>query len=105
MNEKIKPEAKISDVEAKEAIQPTRFREHRGSITDSKETEVVINNREELVAHCKSIIGETFDFDPEKLKVEPYYDQPDSRIGWNRTYIVSIDGYGVVGFTDSPCNE
>lgn len=103
MSEKYKPEVGTSGIESKETIKPARFREQRGNITDSKETEVVINNRAELITHLKSLFG---NFDGEKLKVELYHDQPDQRIDWNKTYIVTIDGKeGVLGFIDSPCDK
>jgi hypothetical protein len=39
-------------------------------------------------------------FKDEDLKVAPY-GGVDKRCGWD-TYIVTIEGYGVMGFTDGP---
>jgi hypothetical protein len=40
----------------------------------------------------------------ETLKVEPYYMETDSRVGWPQTYIVTCPLYGVLAFTDGPIN-
>lgn len=43
---------------------------------------------------------------PEEMEVKPYapWTWPDSRIGWEKTYVVTIRGYGI-GFTDGPVPE
>lgn len=35
-----------------------------------------------------------------KVEVELYHAQPDKRIGWDKTYVVHIDGM-LIGFCDS----
>jgi hypothetical protein len=40
-------------------------------------------------------------FKAEQVKVEPYYGD-DRRIGWRNVHIITIDGYGVVGFCEGP---
>jgi hypothetical protein len=82
----------------------TRVREHRGSLEDSMKTSAVVADRAALTA----LMGDSFAYfptfvlDPEKVKVSPYFLSPDQRIGWDVTYIVEIEGYGVWGFTDGP---
>jgi hypothetical protein len=79
-----------------------KFREHRGGLSDSMATVIEIENRAGLVAHIAKVL-EPFHFDKERvdkgLRVEPY--AHDARIGWN-THIVTLKGYGVLGFTDGP---
>lgn len=78
-----------------------KFRQHRGGIKESMETEVILQNKEELIEHCLKVIP--ISFKPEELKVELYSSLPDSRIGWDVTYIVTLERGGVLGFTDSIC--
>ncbi len=77
------------------------FREHRRSLNASMKTLVALRDRNDLVKHCEHIVGETFE--PTALRVEPYDNGPDNRIGWLTTFIVTLDGYGVMGFIDSAC--
>jgi hypothetical protein len=79
-----------------------KFREHRGGIVDSMMTEVEIEpTRDALLAVLsdKRWLGIREVLKRESLRVEPYI--YDERIDWD-THIVSVDGYGVVGFTDGP---
>lgn len=80
-----------------------RFREHRGGLAESVETLTELSDRNALVNHCQSLLQPySFHFEPSALKVEPYGGK-DTRIGWDETYIVTVEGYGVMGFTDAPC--
>lgn len=80
-----------------------KFREHRGAYMDSMATVVEIADHAALVDHIRSMLAPyRFEFDSRLLRVKPY-GGIDSRNGWD-TYIVTIDGFGVVGFTDGPCN-
>lgn len=81
-----------------------KFREHRGSLDESMETCVELDDRADLVAHMRRQLAHYyFEFEDAQLKVEPY--AIDKRIGWLDTHIVTIDGYGVVGFTDGPAHN
>lgn len=76
----------------------TRFREHRGQFADSLKTLAFVDGFDGLVAHIAAILkpwGVAVDKD--KLKAEPYLFDP--RTGWC-DWIITLDGYGVVGFTD-----
>lgn len=81
-----------------------KFREHRSTVDESMKTLVELEGWEALIQHCRDILARqpvpvvvTTDL----LKVELYSDFPDTQSGWSRTYIVTVRGWGVVGFTDS----
>ena len=86
-----------------------KFREHRGDLKDSMATCVTVADTAALMAHIADIFQEPmmrgFPYLPEKVHVSEYDREPDSRIGWARTYIVTIDGYGVLGFTDEAAHS
>ncbi len=84
----------------------TRFREHRGGLADSMETMVELTTMEELKSHVKKLLWQ-FDVPANNLRfddiqVKPYgcHCWPDERIGWAETWVVTMPGYGVLGFTD-----
>jgi hypothetical protein len=93
----------LSSVPGKEC--DMRFRENRGSLDESLKTLVKLENRDALVKHCQKLLAPyNFRFDQsalEILEISPYSSGPDKRTGWKCTYIVRIEGYGVMGFTDS----
>jgi hypothetical protein len=84
------------------------FREHRGSFEDSMETLCHFDSRSELILYCAALLSQyDFRFERDQFHEEPYCIDPghlDMRVEppWN-THIVTIDGYGVMGFTDGPC--
>ena len=83
-----------------------RFRQHRGLLEDSMKTQVMIKNWDELIGYIKGLLWEWPSAPPvtdETLHVKLYLDRGDARIGWAQTYIVTLEGYGVLGFTDGPC--
>lgn len=79
-----------------------RFREHRALLADSLETTVEVEGRAGLVEHLRLKFWGSgwpvLDFDA--IDVDPYaYDER----AWGKTYIVTLAGYGVLGFTDERC--
>lgn len=82
-----------------------KFREHRGGYDDSMATAVDVADRAALVAHIKGLLA-PFDFRGDiaaGLHVAAYgSNQIDPRNGWH-THIVTLQDYGVLGFTDGPC--
>jgi len=81
-----------------------KFREHRGSLADAMKTLVELPDRAALVQHCRELLAPyQFVFEDSALKVEPYGTGSDDRIGWKETHVVTIEKYGVIGFTDSAC--
>ena len=85
-----------------------RFREHRGQLDDSMATLVTVRDRQELVEHCKKVLEPYNEWNLfheikfDQLEIKEYFMQPDKRIGWEHTYLVTIPGYGVMGFCDEP---
>ena len=77
-----------------------RFREHRGSLADSMETTVNVADHSALLDHIRKLAQAWPTFPPvtpETVHIKPY--GWDERIGWD-THIVTLDGYGVLGYTD-----
>lgn len=77
-----------------------KLREHRGGLAESMETAVEIGDS---MAELESFVREKLkphgvDVTEGMVRVEPYFGI-DPRNGWH-THIVTIDGYGVFGFTD-----
>ena len=82
-----------------------RFREHRGSLADSIKTLVELQDRTDLLRHCRRLLDPWhYRFYEDQFHVEHYCGR-DTRLdpSWEDTHIVTIDGYGVMGFTDGPC--
>jgi len=81
------------------------FRPHRGTLEESMKAVVEIKNKQDLVI---KIIDDLSDFkhdlliNTDTVIIKPY--TRDNRIDWN-THIVTIEGYGVLGFTNNPLLE
>jgi len=79
-----------------------QFREHRGGLAEAMKTKVNLDGRAALVSHIQQLLKPFgLDVKDEDVKVV-LYSGPDPRIGWNATYVVTVKGYGVIGFADSP---
>ena len=62
---------------------------------------VEVFSRVELIEHLHQQLA-SFPFNPGEVEVLLYYlDAPDRRIGWTRTYLVTVRGQAV-GFSDGP---
>lgn len=72
-----------------------KFRPHRGSLSEAMGSVVELETIADLTAHIASELDMAAT--PE-LTVKPY--GYDARIDWD-SHIVSVEGYGVVGFTDA----
>lgn len=79
-----------------------KFREHRGSLYDSMATLVVVDGKKGLVAHIKKLLKSYIDVSSSDVLVSLYGSSGDARIGWEKVYIVTVKGYGVIGFSDGP---
>jgi hypothetical protein len=80
-----------------------KFREHRGGLSESMKTVVEVADHAALLEHIRRKFAEHWPTFPpvtaETVHIKPYcYDE---RIEWN-SHIVTLDGYGVLGFTDGP---
>jgi len=79
-----------------------KFREHRGGYAESMATVIELPDRAALVAHVQKLLAlypGALLVTNERLRVEKYIF--DARNGWH-THIVTLDGYGVLGFTNGP---
>ena len=83
-------------VEEKETL----FRPQRGGLAEAMAEVMVFRSRTELISFLNEDLAQySLKIDEDKFRIEPYgYDE---RIGWD-TYIVSMDDYGVFGFTNGP---
>ena len=79
-----------------------KFRERRGGLTESMATLVEVDSKRALVAHIQKLLA------PYRVKVTDedvaanlYGSSGDARIGWEKVYIVTVKGCGVIGFSDS----
>lgn len=79
----------------------TKFREHRGSLDDSMKTVVPCFTYDGLLKYVRGMLYQWYVEVP-SLQVEHYH--YDERIGWDN-WIVTLKGYGVVGFTDGPVDD
>lgn len=76
-----------------------QFREHRGNLEESIKTLVTIADRAALIKHLQEVCEEPLKV--ASIQIEPYSERRDNCTGWERTFIVIIKGWGIVGFTDS----
>lgn len=68
------------------------------------ETLVELDDINALIKHCEKLLEPyNLHLDVKELSVDPYSMGGDDRIGWKEVYIVTLDGYGVLGFTDEAC--
>lgn len=84
-----------------------RFRENRRTLAESMETVIDIPNRRALTDWARGKLKPWgFNFADDALRVEPYSGD-DDRVypTWRDTHIVTVDGCGVLGFTEGPVPE
>lgn len=75
-----------------------KFREHRGTLSESLKTVRDISPTKKAIA-LEVSFGSFRNVEEKDIVVKPY--GPDPRIDWD-THIVVLEGYGVIGFTDGP---
>lgn len=74
------------------------FRPHRGSLADAMKEVREINSFKELIDQETEMLWRWYiEPKPEEFHIKYYAE--DKRIGWS-TYIVTLDNYGVLGFTN-----
>jgi hypothetical protein len=79
-----------------------KFREHKGNLAESMETLVEFQDKQALVAHLRYLLRPfNFHVASKDVAARLYSTSGDKRIGWEKVYVVTIHGYGVIGF----CNE
>lgn len=81
-----------------------KYRDHRGSFADAMLTMQLFESKDDLVTYLQSLVDKfgVGVYDCTQITIKPYIKEPD--IGWD-THIVSLEGYGVFGFTDRPVQE
>jgi hypothetical protein len=72
-----------------------RAREHRGGLAESLATVFNFETKEDLLTEINERMGTHFCHDD----IAFLHQGKDERIGWD-TYLVSVRGYGVFGYTD-----
>jgi hypothetical protein len=80
-----------------------KFREHKGSLDVSMRTLIEFDSKRALVTHIQNLLAPyRVTVSPDDIKASLYGSSGDARIGWEKTYIVTVKGYGVIGFSDAP---
>lgn len=77
-----------------------KFRPQRGGLAEAMAEMVEVDGRDGLIAHLRGLYGEGA-YDYSNMNVKFY--SIDKRIDWKETYIVTIPGITVLGFTDAEC--
>jgi hypothetical protein len=79
-----------------------RYRPHRRFVDEAVALTVEVEGRAGLIEQLhKEFAGLPVWPDEKSVHVDPYGGN-DDRIGWKNVHIVTLDGYGVVGFCEGP---
>lgn len=79
-----------------------RYRPQKGSLAESLKHAVDVDGRAGLIRHLREELdGWQVDVADDAIKVAPYV-REDYVSGWHDVHIVTIDGYGVMGFCEGP---
>lgn len=80
-----------------------RYRPHKGRLDDSMALVATFKNLDALIFYMREVELKPygFRFNDSQVRVTPMH-MDDDRIGWKDIHIVTIDGYGVMGFTEGP---
>ena len=83
-----------------------KFRENRELLVDSMLTVRNFQSRSELIDYLQAGLDAMVPnkYDCSRVVIEKYGNILDARINWD-TYIVHLEGYGVLGFTDGGVEE
>ncbi|MGX5777016.1 hypothetical protein [Methylorubrum zatmanii] len=78
------------------------FRPQRGGLAEAMAEIREIADHADLVAHLQTVFAPMWiNVRDDMVRVTKYGDRVDTRIGWD-THIVTIEGWGVAGFTNAP---
>ena len=79
------------------------FRPHRELLCEAMKEVEEFRSRRELVAKLQADLDKygKGKYDCKQISITKYGTGIDERIGWD-TYIVTLPGYGVLGFTNGP---
>lgn len=82
---------------------PRKFRPHRGTLDEAMSEVFHLRTKNELLHRFQDRLRPYgVEVTSEKLMIKPY--GFDERINWD-TYIVTLEDFGVLGFTDGPLEE
>jgi hypothetical protein len=77
-----------------------KYRDHRGGLSESMETAREFETMDQVREHvAESLYPFYVDVTKENFHSE-FYCEEDRRIGWKPVCLVTIDGFGVVGWAD-----
>lgn len=85
-----------------------KFRPVRGGLETAMKELREVNTIGDLMLAIidtnKGLVNKVFEGD---IKIDAYapWAWPDTRIGWDETYLVTVKGVGPVGYTDGPLEE
>lgn len=78
------------------------YRPHRGGLKEAMGESKTFNTLNEMIEHIVSSYN-SYAIKPivkENVSIQLYSDEPDTRIGWKRTYVVLTNGIPDGFFTD-----
>jgi hypothetical protein len=78
-----------------------KYRPNRRSLASSMAKAIEVEGRSGLLAQLRSELDPWLTFDDNAVKIEPYGGD-DNRIGWKNVHIITLDGFGVLGFCEGP---
>jgi hypothetical protein len=79
---------------------PMLFRDHKGALADSMATVYYVRDRQHFIEIMRDRLSPwQREVPDEDITIEPY--GFDDRIAWD-SHIVTLSGYGVLGFTNGP---
>lgn len=81
-----------------------KYRPYKRDLADSMAEMVEVDGRVGLIRHLRKELSpypEWDHFSDAAVREQPYYGD-DPATGWRDVHIVTIDGYGVVGFIEGP---
>lgn len=86
-----------------------KIRQHRGSLEESMKTAEEVCSLDQLQAvvereldYCKDDLNQTGSWPP-RIFFSHYTDSQDSRIGWDKTDLIVVEGFGVFGYIECIC--
>lgn len=76
------------------------FREHRGGLAESLKTQVKLADRAALIAHIENVLRPCSFLVSDSVIDIAFYANDRRMPEWEETFIVTLQGYGVLGFTN-----
>lgn len=77
-----------------------KFQEHKGSLDRSMETSKIFDNSCLLLDYLQKLLYPWYVEVNSSIVHSEFYAAKEARIGWEETWIITVDNLGVVGYTD-----